>query len=108
MAGGHTLDVGHCFRLALEKAPAGTRWHAAGDTGIPQRDIAASIGQHLGVPVAAIPDDKLGEHFGFLGMIVGLDNPVSTAQTQRMLGWEAVHPGLLADFGRGHYFSTAG
>ena len=57
---GHTLDVGHLFRLALEKAPAGTRWHAAGDEGIPVRDIARSIGDHLGVPAASIPADRLG------------------------------------------------
>jgi len=49
-AAGHTLDVGHLYRLALEHAPAGTRWHAAGDQGIPQRDIAQSIAGHLGQP----------------------------------------------------------
>jgi hypothetical protein len=38
------LDVSHLYRLALEGAPAGTRWHAAGDDGIPVRDIAQSIG----------------------------------------------------------------
>ncbi len=105
---GHTLDVGRCFRLALEKAPAGTRWHAAGDLGLPQRDIAGRIGRHLGVPVASIPDDKLAGHFGFLGMIIGLDNPVSTDETRRVLGWEPVHPGLLEDFDRGDYFTAAG
>src|SRR2546427_570332 len=52
---GHTLDVGHLYRLALEDAPAGTRWHAAGDEGIPLREIAQSIGDHLGLPTASIP-----------------------------------------------------
>ena len=54
MAGRHTLDVGHLYRLALEDAPA-TRWHAAGDEGIPLREIAQSIGDHLGLPTASIP-----------------------------------------------------
>src|SRR5690349_5346108 len=31
---GHTLDVGRLYRLALEGAPGGTRWHAAGDEGL--------------------------------------------------------------------------
>lgn len=35
-----TLDVGHLYRLALENAPAGTRWHAAGDEGIALREVA--------------------------------------------------------------------
>jgi nucleoside-diphosphate-sugar epimerase len=101
---GHTLDVGHCFLLALEKAPAGTRWHPAGDEGIPQREIAASIGRHLGLPVESIAGDKVPGHFGFLAGLIGLDNPVSTAVTRKVLGWEPVHPGLLADFDNGTYF----
>jgi nucleoside-diphosphate-sugar epimerase len=100
----HTLDAGRLFRLALEKAPAGTRWHAAGDEGIPMRDIAQNIAGHLGVPAASIPDDQLPAHFGFLGAMIGLDNPMSTAVTRRVLGWEPVHPGLLADFDNGDYF----
>jgi nucleoside-diphosphate-sugar epimerase len=103
-AAGHTLDVGHLYRLALEDAPAGTRWHAAGDEGIPQRDIAQSIGDHLGLPTASIPEDRLQEHFGFLAMVLTLDNPTSTQLTRRILGWQPVHPGLLADFDHGDYF----
>jgi len=104
---GHTLDVGHLYRLALEDAPAGTRWHAAGDEGIPVREIAQSIGGHLGLPVASIPADRVEAHFGFLAAVLVLDNPVTTQATRRILGWEPVHPGLLADFETGDYFTTA-
>jgi len=104
---GHTLDVGHLFRLALEDAPAGTRWHAAGDEGIPVREIAQSIGDHLGIPTETIPADRLQAHFGFLAMLIGLDNPVTTLATRRILGWEPTHPGLLDDFDNGDYFSAA-
>jgi nucleoside-diphosphate-sugar epimerase len=103
---GHTLDVGRLYRLALEAAPAGTRWHAVGDEGIPMREIAQSIGDHLGVPAASIPDDRLGAHFGFLAMLIGLDNPTSSLVTRRILGWEPVHPGLIADFDHGDYFTA--
>ncbi len=103
---GHTLDVGHLYRLALENAPAGTRWHAAGDEGIALREIAQSIGDHLGIPAASIPQDQLGAHFGFLAPLVILDNPTSTLVTRRILGWEPVHPGLLADFDLGDYFTA--
>ena len=102
---GHTLDVGRLFRLALEKAPAGTRWHAAGDEGIPIREIAASIGRHLGIPTASIPDDQLQAHFRFLAPLITLDNPVTTATTRRVLDWEPTHPGLLDDFDNGDYFT---
>jgi nucleoside-diphosphate-sugar epimerase len=105
---GHTLDVGHLYRLALEEAPAGTRWHAAGDEGIPMRQIAQSIGDHLGLPTASIPDGQLEAHFGFLAGLIALDNPTSTATTRRVLGWEPTHPGLLADFDDGDYFAAGG
>jgi nucleoside-diphosphate-sugar epimerase len=105
---GHTLDVGHLYRLALEEAPAGTRWHAAGDEGIPMRQIAQSIGDHLGLPAESIPADRLEAHFGFLAGLIALDNPTSTVTTRRILGWEPVHPGLLADFDEGDYFAAGG
>ncbi|MQS14826.1 SDR family oxidoreductase [Streptomyces kaniharaensis] len=100
----HTLDVAHLFRLALENAPAGTRWHAAGDEGIPLRRIAQSIGDHLDIPTASIPADQLQAHFGFLAMVISLDNPTSALTTRQVLGWEPTHPGLLADFETGDYF----
>jgi len=103
----HTLDVAHLYRLALEDAPPGTRWHAVGDEGIPMREIAQSIGDHLGMPAASIPADRLAAHFGFLATLVTLDNPVTSHATRQILGWRATHPGLIADFGNGDYF-TAG
>jgi nucleoside-diphosphate-sugar epimerase len=103
----HTLDVGRLYRLALENAPAGTRWHAVGDEGIPVREIAQSIGDHLGVPAESIPADRLEEHFGFLATLIGLDDPTSNLITRRALGWEPAHPGLIADFDNGHYFTAA-
>ena len=45
-------------------------------------------------------------HFGFLAAVLALDNPATTRATRRILGWEPVHPGLLADFGTGDYFTT--
>jgi nucleoside-diphosphate-sugar epimerase len=103
---GHTLDVAHLYRLALEDAPAGTRLHAAGDDGLPVREIAQSIGDHLGLPAASIPAGRLESHFGFLAPLIGLDNPVTTLATRKILGWEPVHPGLLADFDEADYFTA--
>jgi len=102
----HTLDVGRLYRLALEDSPAGSRWHAVGDEGIGVREIAQSIGDHLGLPTASIAADKLEAHFGFLASLIGLDNPTSNRTTRRLLHWEPTHPGLLADFDSGDYFTT--
>jgi nucleoside-diphosphate-sugar epimerase len=96
----HVLDAAHLFRLAVEQAPAGSRLHAVGDEGVPIRDIAAVIGRHLNLPMASVP----AEHFGWLGQILAIDQPASSGQTQELLGWRPVQPGLIEDLDKGHYF----
>jgi nucleoside-diphosphate-sugar epimerase len=99
---GHTRDAARLYRLALESAPGGSRLHAVGDEGIPFRDIAAAIGEQLGLPAQA----RDPEHFGWLAGLVVLDNPTSAARTRALLGWEPTHPGLLEDLRAGFYFAA--
>ncbi|MCO5973619.1 SDR family oxidoreductase [Actinoallomurus soli] len=101
----HTRDAARLYRLALEKAPAGSRLHAAGDDGIAFRDIAEAIGRHLNVPVQPISAEDAPAHFTYLAPYVGVDNPVSTAITRRSLGWEPAHPSWIEDLDQGHYFA---
>ena len=89
----HALDAAVLFRLALERAPAGTSWHAVADEGDAVRDIAGIIGQRLGLPVEAVPD----EIYGPLGAIFATDQPSSSTHTRDVLGWEPTHPRLLED-----------
>jgi nucleoside-diphosphate-sugar epimerase len=100
----HTLDAAHLYRLALEKAPAGTRLHGVADEGVPFRDIAGVIGRHLNVPVVSISPEEAG-HFGFLSLFASLDNPTSNALTQKVLDWHPERPGLIEDLDEGHYFA---
>lgn len=102
--GVHTLDAAHLYRLALEAAPAGTRLHGVADEGVPFRDIAAVIGRHLDVPVVSISAEQAGEYFGFLAIFGSLDNPTSSALTQKVLDWHPDRPGLIEDLDAGHYF----
>ncbi len=103
--GVHRLDAARLFRLVVEGAPAGSRWHGVGDEGVPFRSIAEVIGRHLDVPVRSIAPEEAAAHFGFLGGLVSVDNPTSNALTRERLGWEPVEPGLLADLDEGHYFA---
>ena len=96
----HVLDAARLFRLAAERAPAGSVLHAVGDEGVPTRDIAAVIGRHLSLPTASAP----AEDFGFLGAILSVDQPASATLTSELLGWRPVQPGLLEDIDKGHYF----
>jgi nucleoside-diphosphate-sugar epimerase len=103
-AAGHSLDVAHLYRLALEGAPAGSRLHAVGDEGLPLREIAGVIGANLGVPVVSIGPDDLVDYFDFLAFFVSLDNPASSLLTQELLDWHPTRPGWVDDLDEGHYF----
>ena len=102
----HIRDVAPVFRLALEKGPAGSYWHAVADEGIPLREIAEAIGSRLGLPAVSVPLDELmvPGHFGFLANIVTQSYPASNHITRQTLGWKPAQPGLLADLDNGHYF----
>jgi nucleoside-diphosphate-sugar epimerase len=102
----HRLDAAHLYRLALEKAPAGSRLDGAADEGVPFRDIASVIGKHLNLPVVSISREEADAHFGFLGAITAHDMPRSSALTQELLGWRPVHPALIPDLEQGHYFNN--
>jgi hypothetical protein len=91
------LDAALLYRLALEKAAAAARYNAVGEEGIPLREIAGSIGRGLKLPVVSLSPEKVGEHFGWLSMMVGIDMPASSAKTQEWLGWRPSHDGLIAD-----------
>lgn len=76
------------------------------DEGLPFRDLASVIGKQLNLPVVSISREDADAHFGFLGTIAALDIPRSSIQTQELLGWHRVHPGLMADLEQGYYFNS--
>jgi nucleoside-diphosphate-sugar epimerase len=89
----HALDAAVLFRLALEKAPAGTVWHAVVDEGDTAKDIMTVVGRRLGLPVAEVP----AENFGPLAPLFLADQPASSTRTRAESGWRPTHPNQLAD-----------
>ncbi|MFE0254751.1 SDR family oxidoreductase [Streptomyces sp. NPDC059010] len=102
----HRLDVARLFRLAVEKAPAGSVLHGVAEEGVPIRDAAEVIGRHLDVPVASVAPGAAAEHFTWLAGFLGLDTPVSSTLTREALDWRPTQPGLLEDLDKGHYFQA--
>jgi nucleoside-diphosphate-sugar epimerase len=102
--GANTHDIGVLYRLALEKAPAGSTFHGVGDTGIPRKVIAETIAGKLGVQTKSITDEEAPQYLGFLAAFANLDNPTSNDKTRHVLGWEPTHPGWIEDVTTGHYF----
>jgi nucleoside-diphosphate-sugar epimerase len=103
----HQLDAARLFRLALEKAPAGSVLHGVAEEGVPTRTIAEVIGRHLDLPVVSIAPSDAGKyfsHFSWLGLFSSTDNVTSSALTRELLGWQPVHPTLIQDLEDGHFF----
>lgn len=99
----HRLDAAKLVQLAVDKAPAGSVWHAVGEEGLATRDIAEALGQYHHVPVASVPMDQARAHFDWIGMFFGMDAPASNAITRDRLGWSPSHPSLMQDIAAGHY-----
>ncbi|HWE47869.1 MAG TPA: SDR family oxidoreductase [Caulobacteraceae bacterium] len=95
--GAHVCDVALLYKLAVEQGQAGERFHAVDEEGVAARDIATVVGKGLGVPVKSLNPDQAAEHFGWMGLFVGMDMPASSAWTRERLGWTPEGPGIIAD-----------
>jgi hypothetical protein len=76
------------------------------EEGIPVRTIAETIARQLGVPVESISPEHAVEHFGFLGALLGVDSPASSALTRERFQWQPEQPGLIEGLEQGHYFHS--
>ena len=103
----HRSDAARLARLAVESAPAGSVLHAVGEEGVPFREIAQAIGQHLDVPTSSVAPADSVEHFAHLGHFVALDSPATAAITRDLLAWEPTGPSLLEDLEQDHYYHQA-
>lgn len=99
----HRLDAAHLFRLALENATPGARYHACAEEGVTVRSVAEAIGQQLNIPVKSIAPEAAAGHFGWFAQMAAIDCPASGKLTQERLNWRPTHPTLLADIDNGVY-----
>ncbi|PEH81873.1 SDR family oxidoreductase [Burkholderia gladioli] len=104
---GHLSDAVRLYRLAIEKAQPGARYHAVGEEGIRSREIAEALGRGLKLPVVSIEPGEAAAHFGWMAMFVQLDMPASSALTQARLGWKPTGPTLIADLDEGKFAEQA-
>jgi len=105
----HRRDAAVLFRLALEKAPVGSVLHGVAEPGVAFKDIAATIARGLDLPTASLSREEASTHYvnSFMGMIYGVDAPVSSIRTQHLLGWTPTHGGLLQDLKHGDYLTAS-
>ncbi|HEX7340471.1 MAG TPA: SDR family oxidoreductase [Rhodanobacteraceae bacterium] len=99
----HVLDVARLYRLAIEKAKPGARYHAVAEEGVSMRAIAEAIGRHLDLPVRSVAVEDADDFFGWMAMFVEWNLAATSVKTRQELGWEPVGPGLIADLENGEY-----
>ena len=102
----HRFDAARIYRLALEKGAAGARFHGVAEEGVAIRELAEAIGRRLNVPAVSKTREEANGLLGFIGHILAMDIPASSALTQQRLGWRPTGPGLIADLEKGRYFDA--
>lgn len=96
----HVTDVARLYRLVIEKAEPGARYHAVAEEGVSLRTMSETIARRLRLPVRSISPEEAQAHFGWLAHFAALDAPASGAQTRKKLGWQPTGPGMIADLER--------
>jgi nucleoside-diphosphate-sugar epimerase len=93
----HKLDVAKAFRLAVEKSlPIGQVLHPVHEL-VTVKTIAEAIAKKYGVEAKSAPPVEVEKHLGFIGRVMGLDNPMSNHQTVKVIGWQPSQIGILED-----------
>lgn len=87
----HVSDAARVFRLALEKAEPGARYHAVAEEGVTMKVIAEAIGQRLQLPVRSIAAQEAEAFFGWLIKMVGM--MIRRPASKRASYWIGSRPG---------------
>ncbi len=92
----HVDDVAVSYRLALEKAPAGSVLNIVGGY-LTGKDIARAISHAagLGGKTVSLTMDEAKEALGPLAPAIAMDLKISTVRAIQMLGWSPTAPSLV-------------
>lgn len=101
----HVDDAAQLYLLALEKAPAGSIFHAATQSGITAKAMALAIGRAVGCKTKSISMEKATAILGpVLTAFMSMNNQVSASKAMTELGWQpGGYPTLLDDIVSGSY-----
>jgi nucleoside-diphosphate-sugar epimerase len=98
----HVDDLANLYRLALERAPAGSLFIAASGPALRLREIAeaASRAAGAGGEAEAWPLEEARQEMGPLADALALDQQVTGAKAARVLGWTPRAPSLQEELER--------
>lgn len=92
------------YLLALEKAPAGSIFHAATESGISEKAIAEAISNVAGCKTKELSFDEAISKWGIgIAAFFSINNQVSAKKAREQLGWKPQTTlSLLEDIAQTH------
>ena len=85
----HADDVAQLYVLALEKATAGSIFHAATESRISEKVIAKAMSDVLGCNTEGISSEKAISKWGVgIAAFFSINNQISANKARQELGWE--------------------
>jgi nucleoside-diphosphate-sugar epimerase len=105
----HVEDLADLYPAALERAAAGSLFHAVAEDAVPVTALAAAAARAAGVP-GPVEEWPLAEARATLGGpfadALALDQACSGSRARRQLGWRVRGLGAVEDLARGSYSSV--
>ncbi|MDJ0632918.1 MAG: SDR family oxidoreductase [Xenococcaceae cyanobacterium MO_188.B29] len=100
-------DVAQLYLLALDKAPAGSIFHAETESGISDKAIAEAISRIVGCKIKGISSDEAISKWGIgIAAFFSINNQVSAKKAKEQLGWKPQTTlSLLEDIAQTHKLS---
>lgn len=92
----HVDDLGELYRLAAERAPAGSIYNGVAGV-VRMREVAEAAADAAGVRTAVWPEDQAEELWGPSAEALLLDHVVSGERARSELGWRPSRHGLLEE-----------
>lgn len=94
----HQQDAATVFRLALEHPNTpGIRYHAVAESKILLKDLTRLLSEKMQLPLVALSKEEASDYFGGFIHFASINIPISSAQSQKVLGWHPAHNTLFQD-----------
>lgn len=108
-SGVHVADLGNLYSLVLQRAEAGSIFHAAQGDAVKVRDVALAASEAAGKPgyVAPWPLAEARKTLGPYADALVLDQIISADKARKILGWEPQQASFLDEVRRGSYKVSA-
>lgn len=85
----HVDDVASLYILALEKAPAGSLFHAATESGITEKAIAEAISRVADCQIQGLNSEEAIAKWGVgIAAFLSINNQTSADRARQQLGWK--------------------